>query len=117
MYLGFSTDKAALRDSNYPEHRGGGRKAMFAILLVGIFGGVIFFSIDVGWLPSYIAILTVFVLGPMAGFLFIWRMGAANKRNQARLDQEKRDNIQAERDKQLQEAKDKGDFDKWGHNT
>ena len=90
---------------------------MFARLLVGIFCGAFLFSIYLGWFPSYVKILTVFILGPIVGLFFIWRMGAANKQDQVRLDQEKRDNIQVERDKQLQEAKDKGDFDRWGHDS
>lgn len=62
-------------------------------------------------------IFTVIISGLIAGVFFIWWINHVYKRKQVRLHQEIRDNAQAERDKQLQEAKDKGDFEKWKNNN
>lgn len=48
--------------------------------------------------------------------LFICRVNAAYKRRKEYLHQDIRDNVTAERNKQLLEVKDKGDFDIWNHN-
>jgi len=61
-------------------------------------------------------IFTVIILGLIAGIFFIWLVNRGHKRKQARLHQQIRDTAQAERDKQLQEAKDQGDFDNWKNN-
>jgi len=53
------------------------------------------------------------ILGIAAGVFFMWWNHRAQKRKQARLDQEMRDTALAEREKQLQAAKDKGDLDRW----
>ena len=56
-------------------------------------------------------------LGTIVCVFSIWWVNAAHKRKQERLHREIRDNACAERDKQLQEAKDKGGFDIWNHNS
>jgi len=62
-------------------------------------------------------IFTVIIFGLIAGVFFIWWINRVYKRKQMRLHQAIRDNAYAERDKQLQEAKDKGNFDRWNNNN
>jgi len=54
--------------------------------------------------------------GIIISIVFIWRVNGAHKRRLERLHQDIRDNVCAERNKKLKEAKDKGDFDMWNHN-
>ena len=60
-------------------------------------------------------IFTVLIIVLIVGLSFIWLINRAFRRKKMRLHQAIRDNGHAERDKQLQDAKDKGDFDKWNH--
>jgi hypothetical protein len=62
-------------------------------------------------------ILTVMILGLITGVLFIWWINHVYRRKQLRLHQAIRDSAHAERAKQLQEAKDKGNFDRWDNNN
>jgi hypothetical protein len=60
-------------------------------------------------------IFTVIISALIAGTIFIWWINHVYRRKRLRLHQAIRDNAYAEREKQLQEAKNKGDFDKWNH--
>lgn len=60
-------------------------------------------------------IITALIIAITGGILFIWWVNRAHRRKQVRLQQEIRDNARAERDKQLQNMKDKGEFDRWNH--
>jgi uncharacterized membrane protein len=58
-------------------------------------------------------IFYVLILVMIAGIFFHWWVNRAHKRKQAGLDQEIREGAHAEREKQLQEAKDIGSLDRW----
>lgn len=62
-------------------------------------------------------LILIFVfIGIFTGITSLWLVKISFKRKKARLHQQLRDISRAERDKQLQEAKDNGDFDKWDNN-
>jgi len=61
-------------------------------------------------------ILAAIFSGIAISIVFIWRVNSAHKRRKERIHQEIRDTVCAERNKQLQAAKDKGDFDIWNPN-
>jgi len=61
-------------------------------------------------------IIIALIVGPIIGILSVLWVNVAFKRKQERLHQEIRASACAERDKQLQDAKAKGDFDTWNHN-
>jgi len=54
--------------------------------------------------------------GIAISIVFIWRVNSAHKRRKEQLNRDIRDNVCAERNKQLQAAKENGDFDIWNHN-
>ena len=58
-------------------------------------------------------IIAMLLIGIGAALFLICQTNTAHKKKQECLHQDVRDNTQAERDKQTQEAKDKGDFDRW----
>ena len=58
-------------------------------------------------------ILAALGLSFIIGAVSMWGVNRARRRKQERLRQEFRENASNERDRQLQEAKAKGHFDKW----
>ena len=92
---------------------GGDRESMTTTMLVWIFGEMFVFLSMPTESPRMHDILTVMILGLIAGVLSIWWINHVYRRKRMRLHQAIRDDAQAERAKQLQEAVDKGDFDRW----
>ncbi|MBT7137853.1 MAG: hypothetical protein HN889_08315 [Rhodospirillaceae bacterium] len=60
------------------------------------------------------AIISLITLGLSVALFLIWWVNRSHSRKKARLHQEIRDISSAEKDKQFLEAREKGDFDKWG---
>lgn len=52
-------------------------------------------------------------LGLIGGLLSIWWVNRAHERRRERLHRDMRANAGTERDRQIQAAKDRGDFDIW----
>ncbi|NQU58879.1 MAG: hypothetical protein HQ513_16745 [Rhodospirillales bacterium] len=69
-----------------------------------------------GFHHMHLVLILVFV-GIFTGITSIWLVNISFKRKKVRLHQQLRDISSAARDKQLQEAKDNGEFDKWGNNS
>ncbi|MDW3206807.1 MAG: hypothetical protein R8L07_14820 [Alphaproteobacteria bacterium] len=107
-------DEAAMRDINHPEHSSGWREAGMAFLAICI-GGWIFFSVfDVTWLPFFVKFLLTIIVAAASGYFFIWWIGGHAGRERIANSMDRRDRDDAETLRKIEEAKAKGDFDRFG---
>ena len=106
-------DEAAMRNIRHTEHRSGWREAQAAAIIVWILGAIFIYPIESDWFPSFAKVLLICFLGVGAGAFFIWWIGGSGKRHQERVSYEHREIIAAERERQLEEAKASGAFDRW----
>jgi membrane protein implicated in regulation of membrane protease activity len=112
----FGDNEDMLRDVNHPAHTSGGREAV-SVACVIIIGSIILFStVDIPWLPMEVLVFLTLLVAAL-GFFLVIRVFSRAERQVSKNTQERREEEIVAREAQLQEAKARGDLDRWNNKS
>lgn len=101
MSLNRFSDEAALRDVNHVEHKNPWRRAQLVGSLVFFLTLVPVLNVEYSWLPLWVKLILVLFLSIGSSLNIVWRHTVRNKKHQDAQRQRQRDELAAEKEKQL----------------